>query len=161
MFAGSGRCVCVTAAVALAAGAWAATGLAATVPNPCTVVSTATIASTLGFKGTVAGGKFSTQGAGKYKQGVCTFRVGSASVKIEDAPHVASGGSGGGAPGMKVSTVTGFGGETRFYYDTRPGFMFASLGFTKGNIDAGVYENGNIAPDRVLALARLVYNTLP
>jgi hypothetical protein len=161
MFAASARCVCVTAAVALAAGAWAASGLAATVPNPCTVVSTATIASTLGVKGTVASGKLTTRPDGKVKQDVCTFSVAGTNLQIDDAPHQPVGGYGGGAPGMKSVTPTGLGSAARFFYDTKSGFTFSNVSFTKGNIDAGVYDSGSLPHGRVLALARLVYNALP
>jgi hypothetical protein len=161
MFAASGRCVCVTSAVILAVGVWAASGLAATVPSPCTLVSTATIASTLGVKGTVASGKLTTRPDGKVKQDVCTFTVAGTQLQIDAAPHEPVGGSGGGAPGMKSVTPTGLGSAAEFFYDTRSGFQFASVSFTKGNIDAGVYEHGTLAHERVLALAKLVYNALP
>src|SRR5438132_4050242 len=85
-------------AAVLAAGA-VPSGSAATVPNPCNIVPTSVISSSVGFSGAALKGKVSTRPDGMFKQTLCTFTKGGAKLEIYIAPHQPSGGSGG-PPGM-------------------------------------------------------------
>ncbi len=137
------------------------TASAATVPNPCQLVSVATVASTIGLKGVPLAGKLSTRPDGRVTQSLCTFSHGGTTIEILIAPHQTSGGSGGGAPGMQTAKPSGLGSAASDYYDARLQYAFANVEFTKGAFDAGAYDHGTISNDRMVALARLLYNALP
>ena len=55
----------------------------------------------------------------------------------------------------------GLGAGATFAYDTNPKYSFANASFTKGSIDAGVWDNGKYPSADVLALAHKVYAALP
>ena len=150
----------VAAGACLAAAAWAVTAAGAAVPNPCTVVASGTVATTMGLKGVTLSGKLTTRPDGRVKQSVCTYTVGKNTIQIDLAPHQQSGGSGG-PPGMVLLKLTGLGPGATYAYDTNPKFEFASVSFTKGAIDAGIYENGSLPRADVPALARILYKALP
>jgi hypothetical protein len=146
----------VKAAAAIAAAVVASGAAGAATPNPCSLVPGATVASTLGLKGVTLSGKLSTRPDGKVKQSVCTYTNGKTSVQIDVAPHQPSGGSGG-PPGMVRGVVSGLGPGAMFFYGTNPHFLFASVSFTKGGYDVGVYNNGTVPHQDVPLLAKLVY----
>ena len=160
---GSVRPRLVAAAAVLSAaclGVFATAALAATVPNPCKLLSPATIASTVGLKGVTLTGILSTRPDGAVKQSLCTFTHGTTKIEIMVAPHQPSGGSGG-PPGMHKLLPSGLGSGATDYYDTTPPYTFANVSFTKGNLDATAYDSGTLPNDLVVELARLVYKALP
>jgi hypothetical protein len=141
--------------------AWIASAAsAATVPNPCKIVPAGTVVSAVGLKGVSLEGKISTRPDGLAKQTLCTFKHGAALLEIYVAPHQQSGGSGG-PPGMVIAKPSGLGSGATFAYDVNPKYAFANASFTKGALDAGVWDNGKFPSADILALARLVYKALP
>jgi hypothetical protein len=136
-------------------GALLAGANAAAVPNPCTLVPSAAIASAFGGTAAPSGAR-STRPDGKVSQTLCTFSKGDAKLQIMIAPHQVSGGSGG-APGMVVTHPSRLGSSGAFYYDTNPHFAFGNVSFTKAGLDVSVYDNGKLANAAMLALGRKVY----
>ena len=130
-------------------------------PNPCKLVPAATVASTLKLKGPAPNGTLTTRTDGPVKQDVCTFAIAGKQLQIDVAPHHGLGGSAGGVPGIKSAKPSGLGAGATMFYDTNPSFMFATVTFTRGTIDAVVYDNGKVESGDVLALARIVYKALP
>jgi hypothetical protein len=159
MAGGARRWLGAGAAAALMA-CLGATVAAGAVSNPCKVIPARTVAATVGLEGVALHGKLTTRPDGKVKQSVCTYTHGDVTLQIDLAPHQPIGGSGGLPPGTKSSTPSGLGGG-RFFSNTSPASAFASASFTKGALDGFVYSNGKLRPSRVLALARLVYTSLP
>lgn len=131
---------------------------AAPVPNPCTIVSASAIAPLFGGKAIV--GARSTRPDGAVKQSLCTFTQGAVKLQILVSPHQPSGGFGG-PPGMVVTKPAGLGVGATFAYDTNPKYQFANATFTKGALDAGVWDNGKLPNAAVLKLAKSVYAALP
>ena len=127
------------------------------VPDPCTLVPSGTVASTVGFK---AAGTISTRPDNGVKDTLCNFVQGGGKLYISVSPHHPSGGFGG-PPGMVVAHPSGLGSGALFVYDRNPKFKFADVTFTNGTFDGDVWNNGSVPPDHVLALARIVYKTLP
>jgi hypothetical protein len=160
MTVATGLRAATTLAAAVLAGATAAGALGGAVPNPCTIVPSGTVASTVGLKGVSLVGKLSTRPDGAVKQSLCTFSRDGATLEILIAPHQPSGGSGG-PPGMVMTKPSGLGAGATFAYDTNPKYLFANASFTKGSIDAGVWDNGKFPHGDVLELARKVYAALP
>jgi hypothetical protein len=154
---GGGALVAGTVWVVL--GAAAASG--ATVPNPCTLVSASAVASSLGLEGAPLTGVLSKRADGPVKQSLCTYTHGTTKIQVQVAPHIPSGGSGGGVPGMKETTPAGLGSTAHEFYDTNPKFAFTNVQFTKGSFDAGVYDSGTIPNARIVALAKILYKSLP
>lgn len=60
-----------------------------------------------------------------------------------------------------MTKPSGLGAGATFAYDTNPKFAFANASFTKGSIDASVWDNGKFSNAEVLALAHKVYAALP
>lgn len=163
MFRSGGRWLVVGSAAVIAAclSVFAPTASATAVPNPCTIVPVATVASTLGLTGVSLKGKLSTRPDGRVRQSLCTFTHAATKIEILIAPHQPVGGSGGGLPGMVTATPSGLGSAAHDYYDTEPKYAFANVEFTKGSFDAGAYDSGPIPNSDMVALARLVYTALP
>jgi hypothetical protein len=153
---GARRGIGLGVACAAAASTLAGTAAGAKTPNPCTLVPIGTLGSTVGL---TSPGKLSTRPDGRVKQTLCTFTKGATMLEIYVALHQPSGGSGG-PPGMVISRPAGIGGGT-FATDSNPKFAFANAFFTKGKLDAGVWDNGKVPAAKVLALARIVYKDLP
>ena len=149
----------VAVGVAAVSG-WIVVGAsAATVPNPCTILPGSTISGTVGLKGVTLQGKVSTRPDGPVKQSLCTFKHAGATLEIMIAPHEASGGSGG-PPGMVITKPSGLGTGATFVHDENPAYTFANAYFTKGNFDAGVWDNGKLPNADILTLARKLYAQL-
>jgi hypothetical protein len=139
---------------------------AATVPNPCTLVSSTVLDATLGLKtGTSVTGKPSSQKKGGtginppvYTLSVCTFIHGGGQVQIEVGPKGIGLGSGGGPPGMVARNEPTLGPGATYLYDANPKFAFAQVTFIKGAYWVEVAANsGKIAPAKVLTLGRAVF----
>jgi hypothetical protein len=130
-----------------------------TVPNPCTLVSAATVAATVGLTGVTLTGKSSERPDGPVKQSVCSYTHGSTLIQILVAPHQPSGGSSG-PPGMKTGAARGLGTGAVNFYDTSPQYAFANISFTKAGLDGGARDTGTLPDSKILALARLVYKAL-
>jgi hypothetical protein len=148
---------------AIVAGAWIAcvwSGFAAgapKVPDPCTLVPAGTIASTVGVSGA---GKLSTRPDNGVKDTLCTIVQGAAKLEISVSPHHGVGGYGG-VPGMVLKHIDGLGPNATYAYDLNPKYKFADVTFSNGTFDGDVWNNGSAAPAHVLAVARILYKSLP
>jgi hypothetical protein len=149
-----------TACLIASSGSVALGAPAAAVPNPCTIIRAATIATTVGLKAVTLMGKLSTRADGKVHQTLCTYLHATTTITIILTPHQPSGGSGG-PPGMKKVAVSGLGSTATDYYDTNPRYIFANVSFTKAGIDATALANGPLANEAMVALAHVLYKALP
>jgi hypothetical protein len=148
------RCASATVLALVAGAAPAATAASAvTIPNPCTIVPTATITKDLGFSATtVPKHKATTQGAVR----TCTFTYPHLKLIIELSPPQSSG-----SGPVKTTHPSGLGSRATLYQPL-PGSSehFASLVFLRHGREAFLNINKNQPAQGLVKIGRAIYAKL-
>jgi hypothetical protein len=131
------------------------TSAAATTPNPCQIISSATIQAALGAAPT---GKLKTERQSGANLSVCTYQQGSSKLEISIGPAIiADGGFGG--PATVSKSDSSFGSDGHLAYDITAPNIYATVRFVKGAYYASVWSN-TVSADKVETVATTLYKKL-